>query len=64
LDGARRERIGALPISVEHAVAAAALSGPQRDPWGRLMMAQALSEHCRVVTVDRVFADYNVPVLW
>jgi hypothetical protein len=64
LDGVRRERIGALPISVEHAVAAAALSGPHRDPWVRLMMARALSEHCHVVTVDRVFADYNVPVLW
>ena len=64
LDRVRRERIGALPISLEHAVAAAALSGPHRDPWDRLMMAQALSEHCHVVTVDRVFADYNVPVLW
>jgi PIN domain nuclease of toxin-antitoxin system len=65
LDKVRRERIGTLPISLEHAVAAAALPGPHRDPWDRLMMAQALSEHCHVVTVvDRVFADYNVPVLW
>jgi PIN domain nuclease of toxin-antitoxin system len=62
LDKVRRERIGALPISLEHAVAA--IPGPHRDPWGRLMMAQALSEHCNVVTVDRVFADYNAPVLW
>jgi hypothetical protein len=28
------------------------------------MMAQALAEHCHMVTVDRVFADYDVPVLW
>jgi PIN domain nuclease of toxin-antitoxin system len=46
------------------AVAAAALSAPHRDPWDRLMMARALFEHCHVVTVDRAFADYNVPVLW
>ena len=64
LDRVRRERIGTLLISFEHAVAAAALPGPHRDPWDRIMMAQALAEDCHVVTVDRVFADYKVPVLW
>jgi PIN domain nuclease of toxin-antitoxin system len=64
LDRVRRERIGTLPMSLEHAVAAAALPGPHRDPWDRIMMAQALAEDCHMVTVDRVFADYNVPVLW
>jgi PIN domain nuclease of toxin-antitoxin system len=64
LDRARRERIGALPISLAHALAAAALPGPHRDPWDRIMMAQALAERCHVVSVDRVFADYNVPVVW
>ena len=59
-----REGIGAMPVSLGHALAAAALPGPHRDPWDRIMMAQALAEHCHVVTVDRVFADYNVPVLW
>jgi len=28
------------------------------------MMAQALAERCHMVTVDKVFADYKVPVLW
>jgi PIN domain nuclease of toxin-antitoxin system len=60
----RRERIGGLPISLEHAVAAAALPGPHRDPWDRIMMAQVLAEHCHIVTIDKVFADYNVPVFW
>jgi PIN domain nuclease of toxin-antitoxin system len=60
----RREGIGTLPIALEHALAAAALPGPHRDPWDRIMMAQALAEDCRVVTVDRVFSDYGVPVLW
>jgi PIN domain nuclease of toxin-antitoxin system len=64
LDRVRRERIGTLPISLEHAVSAAALPGPHRDPWDRIMIAQALAEHCYVVTVDKVFADYNVPVFW
>jgi PIN domain nuclease of toxin-antitoxin system len=45
-------------------VAAAALPGPHRDPWDRIMMAQALAERCHVVTVDRVFTEYDVPVVW
>jgi PIN domain nuclease of toxin-antitoxin system len=60
----RREGVGVLPISMDHALAAAAFPGPQRDPWDRIMMAQALSEQCRMVTIDKVFSDYNVPVLW
>ena len=59
-----REGIETLPVSLEHAVAAAALPGPHRDPWDRIMMAQALAENCHMVTADKVFADYNVPVLW
>ncbi len=59
-----RDGIEAMPVSLAHALAAAALPGPHRDPWDRIMIAQALAEHCHVVTVDSVFADYNVPVLW
>jgi PIN domain nuclease of toxin-antitoxin system len=40
------------------------LSGPHRDPRDRIMMAQALTEECRVVTIDKVFSDYQIPVLW
>jgi PIN domain nuclease of toxin-antitoxin system len=64
LDRVRQERIGTLSISLEHAVAAAALPGPHRDPWDRIMMAQALAERCHVVTLDKVFSEYKIPVLW
>ena len=60
----RREGIGTLPITLDHAIAAAALPGPHRDPWDRIMIAQARAEGCRVVTLDRVFSDYEIPVLW
>jgi PIN domain nuclease of toxin-antitoxin system len=59
-----REGIETMPVLLRHALAAAALPGPHRDPWDRIMMAQALAEHCHMVTVDKVFAEYNVPVLW
>ena len=60
----RRENMSVLPISLDHALAAAVLPGPHRDPWDRIMMAQARAEGCRVVTLDRVFYDYEIPVLW
>jgi PIN domain nuclease of toxin-antitoxin system len=60
----RREQMRVLPIMLEHAIAAASLPGPHRDPWDRIMMAQALAEGCRVVTLDKVFSDYDIPVLW
>jgi PIN domain nuclease of toxin-antitoxin system len=59
-----REGVEILPISMDHALAAAALPGPHRDPWDRIMMAQALAEQCHMVTVDKVFSDYKIPVVW
>jgi PIN domain nuclease of toxin-antitoxin system len=53
-----------LPILLIHAKTAADLPGPHRDPWDRIMMAQALTEGLQVVTLDKVFSDYGVPVLW
>lgn len=60
----QREYMEILPISLDHALAAAALPGPHRDPWDRIMMAQALAEACHMVTIDKVFSDYRVPVVW
>lgn len=56
--------VNILPMTLDHAIAAAALPGPHRDPWDRIMMAQALAEDLTVVTVDPVFVNYRVPVLW
>jgi PIN domain nuclease of toxin-antitoxin system len=60
----RREGMETLSVTLDHALAAAALRGPHRDPWDRIMMAQALAERCQVVTVDAIFSDYGVPVIW
>jgi PIN domain nuclease of toxin-antitoxin system len=60
----RRALFTPLPITAEHAEAAGKLPGPHRDPWDRIMMAQALAEQCHMVTVDKAFSDYGIPVLW
>ena len=53
-----------LPISVTHAEHAGSLPGPHRDPWDRILMAQAELEDCTLVTVDTVFSDYGIKTLW
>jgi PIN domain nuclease of toxin-antitoxin system len=60
----REARIPVLGLSLEHTIAAGLLPGPHRDPWDRLIMAQALAEDLKVVTIDPVFGDYAVPVWW
>ena len=35
-----------------------------KDPFDRLLVAQALVEHVTLVTHDRALAPYGVPTLW
>jgi PIN domain nuclease of toxin-antitoxin system len=60
----RRARFTVLPISLEHAIAAGALPGPHKDPFDRMLVAQARIEDLAIATTDRVFRDYDVRVIW
>jgi PIN domain nuclease of toxin-antitoxin system len=53
-----------LPVETRHGVLAARLPLHHRDPWDRLLIAQALAEGLVVVTSDRLFAAYGVPTVW
>jgi PIN domain nuclease of toxin-antitoxin system len=52
-----------LDISARHAVAAARLPQYHRDPFDRMLVAQAQLEGLTLVTRDPVFDDYGVAVL-
>jgi PIN domain nuclease of toxin-antitoxin system len=52
-----------LPISVEHAEWAGALPIIHRDPFDRLLVAQAHIEGLTMVTVDPLILQYQVPHL-
>ena len=54
----------ALAITVDGAERAGSLSGPHRDPFDRLLAAQAQARHLDLVSVDRVFDGYGVNRLW
>jgi PIN domain nuclease of toxin-antitoxin system len=55
---------GQLPILAAHAERAAGLPLHHRDPFDRMLIAQAVSEGCTLVTRDRAFEPYGVPCLW
>jgi len=50
----------ALPISAAHALRVGLLPRHHRDPFDRMIVAQALVEGIAVLTADRVFRRYEV----
>ncbi len=52
-----------LPITVEHACASAALPWHHKDPFDRMLVAQAISEPLRLLTSDRQLEPYSDLVL-
>jgi PIN domain nuclease of toxin-antitoxin system len=53
-----------LPIGLRHAARVATLPFHHRDPFDRLLVAQALEEKLAVVTADPVFVKYGVRRVW
>lgn len=53
----------ALDVTVPHALAADALPRHHRDPFDRMLVAQARQESLTLVTADRRLALYEVAIL-
>ncbi|HKO07516.1 MAG TPA: type II toxin-antitoxin system VapC family toxin, partial [Alphaproteobacteria bacterium] len=53
-----------LDITMAHAAAAGALPLHHRDPFDRMLIAQAQIEGMVIVSRDRRLAPYDVPILW
>ena len=60
----QRLRADVLLITPEHAIKAGALPPHHRDPFDRMLVAQAQLEGVPVVTNDEAFSHYDVEVLW
>jgi hypothetical protein len=58
-----RQPLREMLVSIAHGEAAAALPMHHRDPWDRLLIAQARLEGLSVVSRDRVFGDNGVRVV-
>jgi len=53
-----------LPVTLAHAERVHALPRHHRDPFDRMLVAQALSEAATLITHDRGFEPYGVPTVW
>ena len=58
------QRLRPLPIMHRHALAVAELPAHHRDPFDRLLVAQAQVEGMAILTADRAFRPYAVKILW
>ncbi|MBB5684491.1 type II toxin-antitoxin system VapC family toxin [Sphingobium boeckii] len=59
-----RNGFKSLEITEGHAMKAGLLPGDHRDPFDRLIAAQALIEGLTVVTRDPAFAAFGCDVIW
>jgi PIN domain nuclease of toxin-antitoxin system len=59
-----RNGFAELKVTSEHAIRAGTLAGTHRDPFDRMIAAQALVEGLTVLTRDREIAGFGCKVLW
>ena len=65
IEGQRRtNNLEILPVMLAHVLALQNLPAHHKDPFDRLLIAQANSEDASVVTNDPVFSKYTDKVLW
>ncbi len=53
-----------LPISLRHGQLGGSLPGPHRDPFDRMLIAQALADGIVLVSNEQAFDAYGVARLW
>jgi PIN domain nuclease of toxin-antitoxin system len=58
-----RQPFEKLPITAEHAHAVGDLPSHHRDPFDRMLIAQAKVEGLTIVTHDRIFRQYRIPIV-
>ena len=63
-DEIEREGFAAVPITIAHAAETAALPPIHRDPFDRLLIAQALEEEVPLLSADEILSAYGIRRLW
>lgn len=63
-DALEQENFAILPLDFEAAHKAGLLPGPHRDPFDRMLIAQALIENLALVSNEEIFDQYGVKRIW
>lgn len=53
-----------LAVTVEHGQRAGLMHGVHKDPFDRMLIAQALTENLEIVSNEQIFDQYNVRRVW
>ena len=53
-----------LPITLTHILNLQTLPFHHKDPFDRLLISQTNSENMTLLTVDALFSNYDVQILW
>lgn len=63
---ARVERLGfhGLPVTLEHGQRAGLLPGAHKDPFDRMLIAQAQAENVALISNERTFDAYGIRRIW
>jgi PIN domain nuclease of toxin-antitoxin system len=59
-----REKFASLPVSHEHGIRAGMLRGLHRDPFDRMLMAQAEMQKLFIVRNEKIFDQYGLRRVW
>ena len=63
-DECREYGIAIIPLRMEHIVRAESLPLHHRDPFDRMLIAQAIEENLAILTNDAHFRRYPVKAVW
>ncbi|MEA3534824.1 type II toxin-antitoxin system VapC family toxin [Rhizobium sp. CC-YZS058] len=58
------ERFTPLPFTMHHAIRAGQFRMTHRDPFDRILAAQAHAEDLTLITIDPAFAEFPIEILW
>ena len=59
-----REGFDLLSFTAEHGIRSGRLPGPHRDPFDRMLVAQAQALGVPIISADRAFDAYGLPRIW
>ena len=60
----RRYDLRPLDIGLPHCLRAGSLTWHHKDPFDRMLIAQAIVEDLTIATPDQAFVPYDVPLIW
>jgi PIN domain nuclease of toxin-antitoxin system len=58
------DQFTALPVNNQHALLAGQFDYEHRDPFDRMLAAQAIIEGAGLITIDQAFTGFGVSIIW